>query len=78
MLKEKKKKEFDFLPRDLNREEAAHYLGISVQHLDRIKCQTLDTTSNRKLRYIREGKRILFPLEELERYRIDRNSRQWQ
>ena len=65
-------------PKDLTAKEAAQFLNISVRYLHLIKCKKLDTANGKRIRYVNEGKRVLFPIEELERYRRERNTEQWQ
>ena len=65
-------------PVNLDIKSAAHYLGISWHYLDKIKCQTIDPARGKLVRYVRHGKRVLFPLEELDRYNQYLKRRQWQ
>ncbi|NIR50080.1 helix-turn-helix domain-containing protein [candidate division KSB1 bacterium] len=58
-------------------DEAAVILKISVRHLHSIKCKELDPENNKLIRYINNGKRVLFPREEIERYIKDEMKRQW-
>jgi len=64
--------------KDLSVTEAARFLNISVRYLHLIKCKKLDPANGKRIRYVNEGKRIFFPMEELERYRQDRNKNQWE
>ena len=65
-------------PMNLDIKAAAEYLGISWHYLDKIKCQKLDPDNSKLVRYVRHGKRILFPKEELDRYNEDLKCAQWQ
>jgi DNA gyrase/topoisomerase IV subunit A len=57
--------------------EAAAILKISIRRLHEIKCKRLDPENKKLIRYINNGKRVLFPRDEIERYIKDEMKRQW-
>jgi len=65
-------------PLNLDIKEAAKYLGISWRYLDEIKCKELDAAKKKLVRYINQGKRVLFPIEELRRFNQQLKREQWQ
>ena len=65
-------------PLNLDIKEASKYLGISWRYLDEIKCKRLDPANKKFVRYINQGKRVLFPVEELRRFNQQLKSEQWQ
>ncbi len=65
-------------PLNLDIKEASKYLGISWRYLDEIKCKQLDSTNKKFVRYINQGKRVLFPIDELNRYIEHLKCEQWQ
>ena len=64
-------------PVNLDIKSAANYLGISWRYLDQIKCKQLDAQNKKLVRYLSLGKRVLFPIEELERYKEQLKREQW-
>ena len=64
-------------PINLDIKQAAKYLGISWRYLDEIKCKELDPGSNKSVRYLNYGKRVLFPVDELKRYNEELKREQW-
>ena len=64
-------------PINLDIKTAAIYLGISWRYLDGIKCKHLDQANKKQIRYINIGKRILFPIDELNRYNEQLKKEQW-
>ncbi len=65
-------------PLNLDIKEASKYLGISWRYLDEIKCKRLDPANKKFVRYINQGKRVLFPVEELRRFNEQLKRQQWQ
>lgn len=65
-------------PINLSLKEAACYLGISPRYLNEIKCQKINKDNNDLVRYIKVGKRVLFPIEELDDFNRRTRSRQWE
>ncbi len=64
-------------PLNLDIKEASKNLGISWRYLDEIKCKRLDPANKKFVRYINQGKRVLFPVEELRRFNQQLKSEQW-
>jgi hypothetical protein len=64
-------------PVNLDIKSAAEYLGISWRYLDEIKCKRLDPDRKKLVRYVNIGKRILFPIDELDRYNERLKKEQW-
>ena len=58
--------------------EASKYLGISWRYLDEIKYKRLDPANKKFVRYINQGKRVLFPVEELRCFNEQLKREQWQ
>ena len=64
-------------PLNLDIKEAAKYLGISWRYLDEIKCKELDPAKKKLVRYVNQGKRVLFPVDELRRFNEHLKRQQW-
>ena len=64
-------------PINLDIKQAAQFLGISWRYIDQIKCKKLDPAENKLVGYLKHGKRVLFPLEELKLYNERLQKEQW-